>query len=1792
MVHFTEYDNLKEIYRTNNRLVFKGRRKSDSKLIILKIPSGEFVSKSETANLKKEFEINKKINSHRITKALGFELVDNLPILVSEDFGGVSLRELNNKGNFSTKTIIKILIKLCKSLEDIHSSNVIHKDIKPENILISPKTGRVLITDFGISTLLNKENTESKSPDQLEGSLSYLSPEQTGRMNRTVDYRSDFYSLGIVFYELITFKKPFESNDPMELVHSHIARNPEPPHKIKPQTSEVISKIILKLMAKSPEDRYKTHHGIIYDLEKCFYDLKHFKEIKDFSIAEKDISSDLKIPEKLYGREKEIEVLLNTYEEVSQGSVSFLLVGGYSGIGKSALINELQKPVTEKRGIYLSGKFDQYQRDIPFSAILGACRNFIKQILSKEQSIIKEWKDKFNSSFGKNASLINQVIPELELIMGNLEPLSELSPLETKNRFNHTFRLFIRSLTKKDQPLALFLDDLQWADSSSLDLIEYLVTDLEANNIMIIGAFRDNEVDMLHPLTNLIEQLEKLKLPPKKIILSPLIHEDVLDLISDSIQRKKEEVFELSNLVMEKTNGNPYFVGEFLKSLTIESLLKFDSNESKWVWNEIQIKEKSITSNVIDLLVNKIKTLEINEIEILKHASCLGGLFSLQDLILTSEKTSTDILKTIWQLLPKGFIEVKGDSSSELQTLIHNESYEINFDKIQFKFLHDRVQQSAYQLLEEKEKEIVHKKIGYFLFQSLKSKSKTKKESKEDLVTIVNHLNYASKLIDSKKEILELIELNLEVAKIAENSGAYPSAFKFLENATKIFLIDMWKTNYELAYNTSIRKAECAYICGKFEESEILFKEILANANSNLDKGRVYEIQVVQYANKNELQKAVDLGREGLKLFGVNLPSFVPLPLVLFEVVKATITKGSRKIEDLLNLPEVKDEEIKMVARLLNHLTSPTYGTNQNLFAFVVTKGVHLALKHGVTDYSAYMFGLYAALVGSKLGLFEAGEKFGHLGINLSNRFNSLSQRCRANFAMGTFVYGWTKHSKDAFDYSLESFRLARETGDNIYSCYSIVEYCSKLVSLGESIDDTHKIISKYTDYVVKQVKDRWIGTLMLSMNYFLLNLAGKTKNKFSFSTNDFDEDQYAREINLEGQGQMDWYHTNKAKTYYFYGEYEKALEMLKKAEEKMVYSFACVITAEQNYFYSLTLAALLDKNPKMKSKYLRKIKQNNSLLKKWAKASPSNFLHKSLLIEAEIARIQEKFFLAEKLYDESIINAKKEGYSVNEAISNELAGKYYSTNNRIKIAKTYLTDAYYGFERWGAIHKVKLFEEKWKSFIQFKRNENQNRTLTFEKDSNPFGNTTEMHFASKILDLSTILKSSQVLSGEIRLNSLLQKMIDILVENAGAERAYFFVNEKDSFVLVASTDLNTEESKVEINIPIDESDGFAKTVVNYVIRTKQTLVIQNANSHPIYKTDDYISKNNTRSILCMPILFHSKLFGIIYLENNLAEGALSGERVDLLNMLSSQIAISYNNAKIYGEMEIMAESFSRFVPREFLEYLGKTSIQEISVGDAMRHKMTIFFSDLRNFTGMSEKMDVKDNFKFLNSYMERMEPIIKNYEGFIDKYIGDAIMALFPSDPTKALLACIEMKLELAVLNKYRREKGFEDIQFGIGLHTGEVMLGTIGSKSRLDTTVIGDAVNLASRLESMTKLVGTNILISDSVYSGIQFKQSFHFREIGFVKIKGKDKPILLYEVFDGDEKELFTKKLKLKPIFEEALSLFYKRNFEKAKILLEECLLFLPSDKVSERYLKYTKIYLNVPPASNWIGSEIWG
>jgi predicted ATPase/class 3 adenylate cyclase/tRNA A-37 threonylcarbamoyl transferase component Bud32 len=1756
------------IYESANSLLYQAIREEDNQPIILKVLKEDYPTPQELARYRTEYEITKSLNLPGVIKVYDLQKYQNTLAISLEDFGGESLKIWMQNRKFTLEEFLQIAIATTDTLGKIHASNIIHKDINPSNIIYNPATGQLKIIDFGISTKLMRENPTIKNPNVLEGTLAYMSPEQTGRMNRSLDYRTDFYSLGITFYELLTGKLPFETTEPLELVHCHIAKKPLSVLELSSEIPPVIADIVMKLMTKTAEARYQSAFGIKADLEQCFYQLNQNGRISHFPIAQQDISDKFQLPQKLYGRGREIETLLTAFERVTSQS-EMILIAGYSGIGKTALVQELYKPITEKRGYFISGKFDQYQRNIPYSALTVAFRELIKQLLSETETKLNQWRDKLQAALGNNGQVIVEAIPEIELIIGKQPALPELGPNESQNRFNLVFQNFIKVFTKPEHPLAIFIDDLQWADGASLKLIQLLMSGA-STGLFLIGAYRDNEVSSVHPLMLTVEEITKAGAEIERVFLSALQLTTVTQIIADTLKCSESRAKPLAELVVLKTGGNPFFLNEFIKSLYTEGLLEFDLVNRCWQWNSEEIQGRGLTDNVVELMANKIQRLPETAQEMLKLAACIGNQFDLETLGLIAEKslqeTASGLLSAVAETLVVPLSNMGSVELAIAYTEIANYPFPISHSPLpEYKFVHDRIQQAAYSLIPDDVKEIVHRQIGQILLKNI-----TLEKREEKIFDIVNQMNFSQSLISEQSERYELAQLNLIAGKKAKLSAAYQPALNYLQLAIELLAGDSWQQHYPLTLSLYEEAAEVAYLNTNFDLMERFVDEVLLHAQTVLDKVKAYEVKILADSVQGNLHSAIALALEVLKLLGVALPKHPTKLDILWGLLRIKASVGFRPIANLLDLPVMSNPYPKAAMRILTTITVASTGAVPMLFPLIVFKMVSLSIQWGNCSESAFGYSTYGAILCSILEDIEAGSQFSQLGVNLITVLNVIGVKAKTEAPVYFFVKHWIQPLKGTLNPLREIYAVGLETGDWEFACYAANLYGMYAFLSGGDLKQVESEMCNYISVFRERGQKRMVDVQAV-WHQTVLNLLLQAENPYYLIGNVFDEQDMLSVLQSRNdRPTIFWMYFNKLMLCFLFGEAALAVENAKVAEPYLD-SIRGSFPSFQFYFYdSLSCLALANAEhsvSKATAKFARKsllhkVGQNQKKMRKCAHLAPMNYLHKYLLVEAERYWVLGKDTLAMEMYDKAIAKAKENDYIHEVAIASELAAKFYLSKRKELIAKAYMQEARYHYQLWGATTKVKHLEKQYSKLL--------GGTQTQIKDTKTSAGATATGSGSN-LDLATVMKASQAISGEIVLDKLLSSLMKILIENAGAQTGYLILSERGKLLIEASGTIDEEQVTVLRSTPVFKCQTISETIVNYVARTKETVVLNDATSEGKFTNDSYIKEHQPKSILCLPLINQGKLISILYLENNRTIEAFAPERQEILNLLSSQAAISIENAQLYNNMAKLNRAYERFVPSQFLQFLDKSSIIDVELGDQVQLEMSVLFSDIRNFTTLSESMTPEDNFKFINSYLSCMEPVITQNHGFIDKYIGDAIMALFSGEADNAVKAGIAMLTQLAQYNQYRANFGYVPIQIGIGINTGSLMLGTVGGQNRMDGTVISDAVNLASRVEGLTKNYGVALLITQQTYERLKNPSQYTIRTIDTVKVKGKFQPVKVYEVFDADLPEIKEGKLATLPTFTEAISLYNQGKLAGASKLFAACLRQNSGDVVAQIYFE---------------------
>ncbi len=1738
----------------------------DSQTVILKLLKQDYPTPEELVRYRQEYEITHNLNLEGVCRSLSLEKYQNTFVIVFEDFGGESLKSWMSNRQLKLEEFLQIAITTTTSLAQVHAANIIHKDINPSNIVYNPNTQQLKLIDFGISTVLSQENPTLKNPKLLEGTLAYMSPEQTGRMNRSLDYRTDFYSLGATFYELLTNKLPFETTDALELVHYHIAKQPLPPFEVNPEVPQVVSDIVMKLMAKTAEERYQSAFGIKADLEECLNQLHRTGSISEFLLARQDISDKFQIPQKLYGREREIDTLLRAFDRASARS-EMMLIAGYSGIGKSALVQELYKPLTQKGGYFISGKFDQYQRNIPYSAIVRAFRELVKQLLTEPEIQLQEWRKNILAALGVNGQVIVDVIPEIKLIIGKQFSVPELGVTEAQNRFNLVFQNFINVFTDTSHTLALFLDDLQWADGASLKLIQVLM-DARTSGLFLIGAYRDNEVFPAHPLMLTLEEIHKTGVIVNQISLSALNLATATQLICDTLNCSEKRAKSLAELVLFKTGGNPFFMNEFLKSINTEGMIEFDFQSLSWWWNFDQIQAQGFTDNVVELMASKIQKLPEDTQEMLKIAACIGNQFDVKTLALICEKSLRKTVKDLQASVASSLIALLGSREDLELALIEREAANgplpiTNFILPEYKFFHDRIQQAAYSLIPEQQKPIIHRKIGQVLLQNTPFD-----KQEEKIFDIVNQLNLGRELIFNQLERDELAQLNFQAGKKAKASAAYQPALNYLQMGIELLGTDSWQQQYELTLSLYEQAAEAAYLNADFANMERFTEAVLSQAKTVLDKVKVYEVKIVAHTAQSKFTSAIAIGLEVLKLLGVALPKQPSKLKVLWELLRTKRIEGLRPIASLVDLPVMNNLHYKAAMRILAKIAPTAHCAAPLLVPLIVFQQVSLSIKWGNASESAYAYSCYGVILCSVVGDIESGFQFGQLALNLLSRLGAREVKARTWFVVHSFIKHWIEPVKETLNPLREAYAIGLETGDLEFAAYSAYVYYYSAFLSGCELAQLNLEMATYAQVIRQMGQERTINLHEL-FHQAVLNLLGEVENPLYLIGKAFDEQVMLPALQSRNDHTaISFLFINKLMLCFLFGEWYIAVDNASAAEHYLD-SITGHIIVHHFYFYDslARLAATPDASQSERKRLTQKVLRNQRKMRKWAKYAPANNSHKFYLVEAELCRVRDRYTLAIDYYDRAIALAKENEYIHEAALAYELAAKFYLSKGKQLTARAYMQEARYCYQLWGAIAKVKDLETRYSQLLEI----NQPGIKDTKTITTLTGNGSNLN-----LDIATVMKASQAISGEIVLDKLLSNLMKILIENAGAQKGYLILENQGTLLIEAEGAIDSDRVTVLQSIPVGASYTvpLPVAIINYVARTKESVVLNDATREGNFSNDPYIQENQAKSILCVPLINQGKLISIVYLEHNSATGVFTPERVEILKLLSGQAAISIENARFYNKMAELNKAYERFVPRQFLQYLEKSSIIDVELGDQVQLEMSVLFSDIRDFTALSEKMTPEDNFKFINSYLSRMEPAITENHGFIDKYIGDAIMALFSGEADNAVKAGIAMLNRLDEYNQHRANSGFAPIQNGIGINTGSLMLGTVGGQNRMDGTVISDAVNLASRIESLTKEYGVSLLISQQTFSRLQNPTDYAIRQVDRVKVKGKSEVVTVYEVFDADRAEVKEKKLATLQTYTEACSYYNLNAYAEATAKFKDCLRQNPSDRVAQIYLKRTQ------------------
>ena len=1577
------------IYSGPKTLIYRGHRLDNAQPVLLKVLKAEYPTFAELVRFRNQYIIAKALDLPGIVQPLTLEAYRNQYVLVLPDEGYVDLAA-HFQPPLSLAEFFPLALQLTQILQGLHQHRVIHKDIKPQNILIHPETRHIKLTDFSLASHLPKENPVLTNPQVIEGTLAYLSPEQTGRMNRGIDYRSDFYALGVTFYELLTGQLPFQSSDPITLVHCHIAQQPQPPSDVNPAVHEGLCALVLKLMAKTAEDRYQSAFGLRCDLEFCQQVWQQQGQISAFVLGERDVCDHFNIPEKLYGREQEVTTLLAAFDRVSgisdcesiEGNEStdnsesanhseLILVAGFSGVGKTALVNEVHKPIARQRGYFIKGKFDQYRRNTPFFGFVQALRDLVRQLLTESSTALQAWKAEISAALAENGQVLIEVIPELELLIGKQPLAPELSGTVAQNRFNLLFQRLIQIFATPAHPLVVFLDDLQWADSASLQLMTSLVEETKNASLLLIGAYRSNEVHSAHPLmltiAGIAQRQSEEQFPDKQLydrqlttintlILEPLKQTSIDHLVADTLRCSTEQAQPLSKLVFHKTNGNPFFATQFLTSLYQDGLISFNtlgpfsqSRETGWQCDSTQIKELSIDGGVVEFMAERLKRLSAETQSILKLAACIGNQFDLTTLSIVCQQSHSKTAAQLDQAIQTGLIIPQNEVYKFYWSPLLSDKYQTedwpsqqrasneSADKATYKFLHDRVQQAAYSLIPIEKKRSTHLMIGRCLLNNAPSD-----ETDSRIFEIVNQLNMGAGLIEDSAEKDRLANLNLAAGRKAKLSTAYVAAAVYFEAGIDNLPSDCWTKQYSITLSLYESAAEAAYLKGDFAQMAIRLDSVFKNALALLDTIKADEIQIQAYIAQNKLADAVNWALGGLESLGVYLPQQPKQYAVSWAIWKTQRALAKRSIASLADLPTMTSAVELAAMRLLSSVMSAAFSYSPKLFLLISLKALNLSLKHGNVALSAYAYATYGQILCGIVGDLDKGYQFGQLALKLLSQFDDKRLKAKVLMIVNDFVVHWRVHVKETLAPFLVAYQSGLDTGDLEFAARSAMLYGYHSYFMGKELTALEQELKNYTKAIatLKQTK-----FLCLNERYrqIVLNLMGKSANPCQLVGEAYDENRLLPiHIQANDRNAIFNVYFHKAILCYLFGNYKQAAEHITQAKHYLGNAAGLLLVPLLNFYESLIgLAAITTEadngkpyfqQQRQKKRILQQVKGNQQQLEHWAQYAPMNHLHKFYLVEAERCRVQGRGLEAIASYDRAIALAEEHQYTHEAALANELAAKFYLAQGQQKIAQMYFTDAYYGYARWGAKAKLDDLETKYSQLLETVLN-SPNSSVTNELKNNRSDKTTEPAAASAIaltvtdlassrLDLETVIKASQALSEKIDLKQLLSTLVTVAMENAGAEKGVLMLPAEEQWLIQVEiyqaqdsshsnvgSHISTRSDDSQVDsllqaIPVEGSEAVPVALINYVSRTQQPVALDNAFKDATFASDPYVDQNRPKSVLCLPILYQEQLVGMLYLENTLVAGVFTRDRLEILQVLMGQAAISLENAQLYEQLK------------------------------------------------------------------------------------------------------------------------------------------------------------------------------------------------------------------------------------------------------------------------------------------------
>jgi PAS domain S-box-containing protein len=1446
--------------------------------VLVVTPAAEHPTPRALERLAHEYGLKDELDGAWAARPLALMRERGRTLLVLDDPGGEPLEWLLGSP-MEPRAFLGLAESIATALAKVHQQGLIHKDLRPVHVLVDRASGEVRLTGFGIASGVPREEAAAEPPEAIAGTLAYMAPEQTGRMSRSVDSRSDLYALGVMLYRMLTGELPFTAADPMELVHCHIARRPVPPGERAPGVPPAISAIVMKLLAKTAEDRYQTAAGVAADLRHCLGEWERSGgRVEPFALGAHDVLEVLRMPEKLYGREQEVRSLLAALERVgSRGAPELVLVSGASGIGKSSVVNELRKA---PRGLFVSAKFDPYKRDIPYAALAEALQALVRQLLVKSEVELAGWRESILDALGSHGRLVVDLIPELAILIGPQPPVPELPLHEEETRFLAILGRFLAVFARIDHPLVLFLDDLQWLDPATLKFLARVVSPPMSGAALVIGAYRDNEVGPDHPLVRMAESVREAGALVQRIVLGPLSREDLARMVAESVGCGLHEAESLGELIHDKTAGNPFFAGHFLITLCEEDLLAFDPGRGAWRWDIDDIRAKGFTDNVVDLMVAKLKRLPVATQEAVRGFACLGGSADSATLAVVRGGSVEAVHAELSDAVREGLVSRSGET---------------------YRFLHDRVQEAAYALIPGDRRREEHARIGRRLLSAattayplaarkspggLTSAHPPPEAIGERVFEIVNQLNRAVGLITDPSERETLRALNVQAGRRARAATAYASARGYLAQAAGLLGTDAWRTQYQDTFAVQLEHCECEYLTGNFDVAQALSRAMLEHARSDLDRAQVYRLRIRLSGLAGRSADTLTALREGLRLFGMTLPESAADIQAATDAEHQEVASNlrGRRAAMLIEAPTASDPTVQMIISLIAESLFLATGltVQYSYFPLLAARGVNVCLGHGHTAESSILYEAYArARAGA--GDFQSAFEFSELALRLAAKFGNPRLQAIVLFRHGFFINPWRNHIATSLPYLHQGFTALVEAGDFLYAGYAGINAVELSLEKGDRLDDVLETCRKYADVITQSHTNRY--TFRLQQHFIACLKASR-----------YEDPGFGEADTPSGIAGLRFHILRQIVCFHF-GRYDEALEAAAVATEALRSTVSLLLVATHHFYLALTQAALYPRASAARQHAFRQtLGEELRQHRRWADECPENFENRYALLAAEVARIDGQDLEAMHFYDQAIRSARENGFVQNEALANELAGRFYLSRRLRKNGYAHLRDAHACYTLWGADTKVRQLERLYA------------RLLLPDRAAAPGISSFPR------LDVTAVVRASQAVSSEIVLPKLIETLMAIALQNAGADRGLLILPQAEAYRIEAEA--RASGDRVEVGLAPTTITGSAcpEALLRYVIRTQERVILEDASRPNLFSEDEYLRRQPPRSILCLPLLRQRTLAGLLYLENSLTSHAFTPDRIALLELLSAQAAISLENTRLYGDLQEREAKIRRLV--------------------------------------------------------------------------------------------------------------------------------------------------------------------------------------------------------------------------------------------------------------------------------------